>query len=74
MKVIVVEFLDTVDVSALGVNSPVAVVKGGVSVTGGTVTMTSLVQNPPSPASATLIPHTHTFDAPGAVTGPAVVI
>ena len=69
MKIVIVEFPDSVNTSALLVNDTVSVTKGSTVVAGGIVTMAGSVQNPPA---STLIQHTHTFDAPAGVSGPAV--
>jgi hypothetical protein len=65
MKFVMVQFEDSIDISTLTVNS---VVQVG-TVTNGTIAMNGNMSNP---AASTLIPHTHTFDAPSAITGPAV--
>ena len=72
MKIVVVEFADTVDISALAVNSTVAVG----TVAGGTVILSGSAQNP---TAAALMPHTHpvpaangTVTVPATTSGPAV--
>jgi len=65
MKIVIVQFADATDISTLAVDAAVTV--GAVA--GGTVIMAGSMQSPPA---QTLMPHTHTFDAPAAVSGPAV--
>ncbi len=67
-KFVMVQFPDATDISTLTVDSTVTVTKT-VPVTGGTVIMAGSMQNPPAQM---LIPHTHAFDAPPAVSGPAI--
>jgi hypothetical protein len=72
MKIVVVEFADSVDITSLAVNGTVTV--GAVA--GGTVVLTGAVQNP---TAAALTPHTHqvaaangTVTVPATNSGPAV--
>jgi hypothetical protein len=65
MKFVMVQFEDSVDISTLTVNS---VVQVG-TILDGTVAMNGTMTNP---ATSTLIAHTHSLDAPGANTGPAI--
>lgn len=67
MKVVVIRFPDTADVSALTVGAAVSVYVGAVTVAGGTVNSVSVMEDPPA---ATLIPHTHDEGA----TGPAIPV
>ncbi|MDP2659119.1 MAG: hypothetical protein Q8R28_00105 [Dehalococcoidia bacterium] len=65
MKIVVVRFPDTANVSALATGAAVSVKVGTTEITGGTVNSLSSIEDP-APA---LVPHTHA-EAPG-TTGPA---
>jgi hypothetical protein len=73
MKIVIVEFADSVDTTTLTVNSTVSISKGTTVIAGGTVSMNGIVKNETSVTPNTLMPHTHTFDAPGGVTGQPII-
>ena len=79
MKVVVIRFPDTTDISTLDKGSAVSVKVGAVEIAGGTVNSVASMEN----STATLIPHSHTIPVgsidlpatpiPGGATGPAIV-
>ena len=72
MKVVVVRFPDTTDISALTIGSAISVKIGTTEIVGGAVNSVASIENP---TIATLIPHNHTvaIPAPSGTTGPAII-
>lgn len=69
MKIIIIKFPDTVNITPFLIGDAVSITKGTTVVAGGKVSLAGSVENDPV---STLIQHTHTFDAPAGTSGPAV--
>ncbi len=75
MKIVILQFDDSVDVSALTMGATPTVTVGATNITGGSVLTVLQIPDTPVP---TLIPHTHSVPSqggnvtmPGGISGPA---